>query len=61
MRTEASLDVAHLSRWIGREETVVDGVGEDLARKFHAMLALPGPVPKAGDPAPRIIHFCLGQ
>ncbi|MCA0255223.1 MAG: MaoC family dehydratase N-terminal domain-containing protein [Proteobacteria bacterium] len=61
MSNDASLDIAHLRQWIGREETVEDIVSEDLARKFHAMLSLNGPVPKAGDPAPRIIHFCLGQ
>jgi len=61
MTADPSLDIAHLRQWIGRENTVTDRISEDLVRKFHAMLALPGDVPRLGQPAPRIIHFCLGQ
>ncbi|OWJ59841.1 FAS1-like dehydratase domain-containing protein [Inquilinus limosus] len=54
-------DIDQLRRWVGREETAEDIVTADLARKFHATLDLPGPPPRAGEAAPRLIHFCLGQ
>lgn len=61
MSTDSSLDIDHLRQWIGREETVSDIVSADLARKFHATLALPGDAPRLGQRAPRILHFCLAQ
>ncbi|KGM33203.1 HTD2 family dehydratase [Inquilinus limosus] len=54
-------DLDQLRRWIGREETAEDVVTADLARKFNATLDLPGQPPRAGEAAPRLIHFCLGQ
>ncbi|MDR3523245.1 MAG: MaoC family dehydratase N-terminal domain-containing protein [Acetobacteraceae bacterium] len=47
--------------WIGREQTQDDLLTEDLARKFHAMLDLPGDAPRLGEAAPQLIHFCLTQ
>jgi 3-methylfumaryl-CoA hydratase len=55
------LDVDHLRRWIGREESASDIVGADLVRKFQATFDLPGGTPQIGDAAPRLIHFCLAQ
>ena len=56
-----AVDIAHLRSWIGREEAATDRVSEDLARKYHATLDLPGPVPGPGETVPRMIHFCLAQ
>ena len=57
----APLDIDHLRSWIGRGEEVSDVVTPDLVRKFRATLDLPGDEPKAGEPAPLLIHLCLGQ
>jgi 3-methylfumaryl-CoA hydratase len=57
----AKVDIAHLRTWIGREERIADEVSIDLARKLHATLGLAGAPPGAGDAAPQLIHFCLGQ
>lgn len=59
--TEATLDIAHLRSWIGREDAGTEIVSEDLARKYHATLDFPGEAPKHGEVAPRLIHFCLAQ
>lgn len=61
MSTAASLDVEVLRGWIGREQVTMDLLGEDLARKYHAMLDLPGEAPRQGEPASGLIHFCLAQ
>ncbi|MCT4495387.1 FAS1-like dehydratase domain-containing protein [Bosea minatitlanensis] len=61
MSAETPLDIDHLRGWIGREEVATDVLGEDLARKYHATLELPGEAPKPGEVAPRLIHFCLAQ
>jgi len=53
------IDLAHLRTWIGREEVAVDVVSDDLARKFHATLDMPGEAPSVGEAAPGLIHFCL--
>lgn len=55
------LDEAHLRQWIGREEVAEDILTRVLAERFHATLELAGPVPRDGDIAPRLIHFCLCQ
>jgi 3-methylfumaryl-CoA hydratase len=57
----AGIDIAHLQTWVGREERVADMVSADLARKFQATLGLEGAPPGVGEPAPPLIHFCLGQ
>jgi 3-methylfumaryl-CoA hydratase len=54
-------ELEDLRGWIGREEVNEDVVGEDLARKYHATLEMPGEVPRWGEIAPRMIHFCLAQ
>ncbi len=55
------LDITHLRRWIGREQILSDLVTEDLARRYHATLDLPGEPPKQGEHVSRLIHFCLAQ
>ena len=55
------LDIEHLRNWIDREETAVDRVSEELARKFQATLELPGEPPREGLVVPRFVHFCLTQ
>ncbi|MCJ2097319.1 MaoC family dehydratase N-terminal domain-containing protein [Methylobacterium sp. E-046] len=52
-------DLAHLRGWIGREETHLAEVTEDLVARFHATLDRPGSPPRRGEPAPRLIHHCL--
>lgn len=51
----------YLKQWIGREETVHDVATLDLARKLHATLDRPSPVPSVGEPLPLLAHFCLTQ
>lgn len=54
-------DLEHLRQWIGAEESVVDWVSPGIVARLNATLGLPGNVPSLGDPAPRLIHFCLCQ
>jgi 3-methylfumaryl-CoA hydratase len=56
-----AIEMDHLKSWIGREDVATDVVGEDLARKYHAMFDAPGGPPGIGAAAPRLIHFCLAQ
>ncbi len=55
------IDIEHLRTWIGREEVATDVLTPALAERFHTTLGLSGACPRAGDPAPRLIHFCLCQ
>lgn len=55
------LDMGHLRSWIGRDDEASDVVTPDLVRKFRATLDLSDEEPKAGEPAPPLIHLCLGQ
>jgi 3-methylfumaryl-CoA hydratase len=55
------LEIESLRGWIGREQASEDVLTEDLARKYHATLELPGEAPRLGEVAPRMIHFCLAQ
>jgi 3-methylfumaryl-CoA hydratase len=57
----AGLDIDHLRGWIGRLQVLDDEVTEDLARKYHATLDMPGEAPRRGQPVPRLLHFCLAQ
>lgn len=57
--TDTNMD--HLRTWIGREETRCDIITPELTRRFCATLALDCTVPASGEPAPRLIHFCLAQ
>ena len=56
-----AVDIDHLRSWIGREDTATDVIGEDLARKYHAMFDMPDAPPALGAAVPRLLHFCLGQ
>ena len=53
------LNIDHLRAWIGREQVLDDLVTEDLARKYHATLDMPGAAPGPGEVVPPLIHFCL--
>ena len=55
------IDIDHLRSWIGREDDATDGVGLDLARKYHATFDFSGPPPAEGETVPRLIHFWLAQ
>lgn len=59
MTSDTALDEGVLKSWIDREETAVDILTEDLARKFAVTLGTPVPAP--GEPVPALLHFCLGQ
>lgn len=61
MPEQSTIEIDYLRTWIGREEIRDDTLTPDLARKFHATLGFPGPVPEPGQPAPPLIHFCLAQ
>lgn len=56
---DAPIDVAFLCEWIGKEDVVIDAVSEDLVRRFHATLDLPGEASSAGSAAPALVHYCL--
>lgn len=56
-----ALDIDRLRSWIGREDIGRDVIGEDIARKYHAMFDYPGEAPAWGTTVPRLIHFCLAQ
>ena len=53
-----AVDIAHLRRWIGRQETASEVLSPELVRRFRATLELPGTT-EAGQPAPELIHLCL--
>jgi 3-methylfumaryl-CoA hydratase len=50
-----------LRGWVGREQSVADVASEDLSRKLHATLSLPGRHARTGEAMPLLAHFCLGQ
>ncbi|MBU6357027.1 MaoC family dehydratase N-terminal domain-containing protein [Acidiphilium sp.] len=54
-----TLDIDHLKSWIGRTETARDVVAPRLVREFAATFDRDDPAPRAGDPAPLAIHWCL--
>ncbi|MFC0219366.1 MaoC family dehydratase N-terminal domain-containing protein [Pseudochelatococcus lubricantis] len=55
-----AVDIAQLREWIGREESASEVVTPELVRRFNATLDLDG-CSLPGDPAPLLIHLCLGQ
>ena len=57
----AQLDMEHLARWVGREETAEDVVAQSMVARFRATFDLADDFPAVGDVAPRLIHFCLAQ
>ena len=52
------VDIDHLRRWIGREETASEGLSPTLVKQFCTTL---GAEVSDGDIAPQVIHFCLTQ
>ncbi len=57
----SAIDVAHLSTWIGKTETVTDQITPELVRRFEATIAEDAPMSDApGAEAPIAIHWCLG-
>jgi len=55
------IDLTHLRTWIGQETVVEEVLTSAFAEKFQATLDLDGEAPREGEPAPRLIHFCLCQ
>ncbi|WP_135074970.1 MaoC family dehydratase N-terminal domain-containing protein [Terasakiella sp. SH-1] len=56
-----SINIDHLSSWIGREENVSDVISLDLVNKFRATIGLPMQDTAVGQAVPRLLHFCLAQ
>ena len=54
-----ALDVEHLRQWIGRKQVVEDVLPPGLVNRFNATFGLGSQPARPGDPAPRLIHFCL--
>ena len=54
----APFDLAHLSQWIGREETIEDILAPSLVQRFNATFDRKGPT-RIGAEAPPLIHICL--
>jgi 3-methylfumaryl-CoA hydratase len=59
MTDTPSLDIAILSRWIGRSESNRDAITPRLVREMNAMLDRDTATPEAGMPAPLAVHWCL--
>ena len=55
-----TLDLDHLRQWIGREDRTEGVIEPDLVLRFNATFNDPAPF-KPGAPAPRLIHWCIGQ
>ncbi|WP_422377125.1 FAS1-like dehydratase domain-containing protein [Roseibium sp.] len=54
------LDIDHLRRWIGQEDSASETLSPALVRQFNATFdRSSGETP--GDAAPLLIHFCLAQ
>ncbi|ASP33522.1 MaoC family dehydratase N-terminal domain-containing protein [Labrenzia sp. VG12] len=54
------LDIDHLRRWIGREDSASETLSPALVRQFNATFdRSSGETP--GNAAPLLIHFCLAQ
>lgn len=53
-----AVDIEHLRRWIGAEESMSDVLTPALCDRFRVTLGLAGEA-EAGRAAPRLIHFCL--
>lgn len=58
---DGAIDIAHLRRWIGREETIDDYLPASLVARFNATIGVRSHDQGDGAPAPRLIHFCLCQ
>lgn len=56
-----ALDIGHLRSWIGKTAEVTDTITAQLTTALRATLFLDVGEPKAGDPAPHTVHWCLGQ
>jgi 3-methylfumaryl-CoA hydratase len=55
------LDLNHLRQWIGRTQEATDIVTAQLVKGLRATLFQEIGEPKAGDPAPFTVHWCLAQ
>ena len=55
-----TLDMDHLSGWIGKAEVMHETLSPELVGRFNATLGLAFSA-ATGDPAPLLIHLCLAQ
>lgn len=55
------LDLDHLRQWIGRDTEATDIVTAQLVKGLRATLFQDIGEPRAGDPAPWTVHWCLAQ
>lgn len=54
------IDISHLRTWIGSEHVASDLVSPELVHRLRATLDQTTADLRPGNPAPRLIHFCLG-
>ena len=55
-----TLDMDHLSGWIGKTEVMHETLSPELVGRFNATLGSDFSA-ATGDPAPLLIHLCLAQ
>lgn len=55
----SDIDLDHLREWVGREQVAADIVSASLVDRFNATIGLDKEPARAGEAAPRLIHFCL--
>ena len=55
-----TLDMDHLSSWIGKTEVMHETLSPELVERFNATLGSHFSA-STGDPAPLLIHLCLAQ
>ena len=55
-----TLDMDHLSSWIGKTEVMHETLSSELVERFNATLGSHFSA-STGDPAPLLIHLCLAQ
>ena len=55
-----TLDMEHLTGWIGRSEVMREHLSPELVGRFNATLGTSASC-RPGEAAPLLIHFCLAQ
>jgi 3-methylfumaryl-CoA hydratase len=61
MTAPASIDVAHLRTWIGREERASEILTAAHVDQFNATFNIDAGPARNGEVAPRLLHWCLTQ
>lgn len=61
MNAGTPVDVDHLRSWIGKQEAQTDTITPQLARAYLATVLDQAPSPRAGEPVPQGLHWCLAS